>query len=73
KVGAAPHRGNANRPLTKQGKAKALRTLTKSADQANTQTSSPHPKKTKTAPAEQAKNLSLGGIPCLDNQPKAQP
>ncbi|WP_218002392.1 hypothetical protein, partial [Paraburkholderia fungorum] len=23
KVGAAPHRGNANRPLTKQGKAKA--------------------------------------------------
>ena len=28
KVGAAPHRGNANRPLTKQGKAKAARTPT---------------------------------------------
>src|SRR5579863_6374050 len=26
KVGAPPHRGNANRPLTKQGKAKARRT-----------------------------------------------
>ncbi|MFM0134042.1 hypothetical protein, partial [Paraburkholderia sediminicola] len=29
KVGAAPHRGNANGPLTKQGKANTLRTLTK--------------------------------------------
>src|SRR5579863_10064903 len=28
KVSAAPHRGNANRPLTNQGKAKALRTQT---------------------------------------------
>src|SRR5260370_3354567 len=28
KVGAAPHRGNANRPLAIQGKAKALRTQT---------------------------------------------
>ncbi|MFM0262159.1 hypothetical protein, partial [Paraburkholderia sediminicola] len=28
KVGAAPHRGNTNRPLTKQGKANAPRTLT---------------------------------------------
>ncbi|MGE8490453.1 MAG: hypothetical protein ACN6OQ_19040, partial [Paraburkholderia nemoris] len=33
-VGAAPHRGNANRPLTMQGKAKALRTRPKSAAQA---------------------------------------
>jgi hypothetical protein len=33
KVGAAPHRGNANRPLRKQGKAKTART-TKSAAQA---------------------------------------
>jgi hypothetical protein len=29
KVGAAPHRGNANRPIRKQGKAKNLRTTTK--------------------------------------------
>ncbi|MCX4155223.1 MULTISPECIES: hypothetical protein, partial [Paraburkholderia] len=28
KVGAPPHRGNANKPLTNQGKAKVLRTLT---------------------------------------------
>src|SRR5260370_29841069 len=28
KVGAAPHRGNTNRPLTMQGKAKTPRTLT---------------------------------------------
>ncbi|MFM0564284.1 hypothetical protein PQQ80_31145, partial [Paraburkholderia sediminicola] len=35
KVGAAPHRGNANRPLTIQGKANALRTRTTSAAQAN--------------------------------------
>ncbi|MCX4158814.1 MULTISPECIES: hypothetical protein, partial [Paraburkholderia] len=31
KVSAAPHRGNTNRPLTIQGKAKARRTLTKQA------------------------------------------
>src|SRR5258708_33259961 len=31
---AAPHRGNANRPLAIQGKANTLRTLTKSAAQA---------------------------------------
>jgi hypothetical protein len=29
KVSAAPHRGNTNRPLTKQGKAKAIKTPTK--------------------------------------------
>src|ERR1700722_9721195 len=29
KVGAAPHRGNASKPLRKQGKAKATRTTTK--------------------------------------------
>jgi hypothetical protein len=29
KVGAAPHRGNANRPLTKQGKAKKPKAATK--------------------------------------------
>src|SRR5258708_36696775 len=34
KVGAAPHRGNANRPLTIQGKANTLRTQTASAAQA---------------------------------------
>src|SRR5258708_30597083 len=37
KVGAAPHRGNANRPLTNQGRAKALRTLIKSAAQARSE------------------------------------
>ena len=31
KVSAAPHRGNTNRPLTNQGKAKALRTRPKQA------------------------------------------
>jgi hypothetical protein len=29
KVGAAPHRGSANRPIRKQGKANAKRTTTK--------------------------------------------
>ena len=38
KVGAPPHRGNANRPPTIQGKAKAPRTLTKSAAKAKTKT-----------------------------------
>ena len=37
KVGAAPHRGNANRPLTNQGKANAAGTQTTSAAQAKTQ------------------------------------
>src|ERR1700739_2327205 len=34
KVGAAPHRGNANRPLTKQGKAKRPKSTTKPPKQA---------------------------------------
>jgi len=40
KVGAAPHRGNANRPLPIQGKANTLRTLTISAEQAKTSSAS---------------------------------
>jgi hypothetical protein len=34
KVGAAPHRGNANRPLKNQGKAKTIKAPTESAEQA---------------------------------------
>ena len=45
KVGAAPHRGNANRPLTNQGKAKAPSTQTKSATQAKKSRQLPHPQK----------------------------
>ncbi|MFM0751421.1 hypothetical protein PQQ85_46615, partial [Paraburkholderia sediminicola] len=42
KVGAAPHRGNANKPLTKQGKANATGTQTKSAAKAKKQNSAKH-------------------------------
>ena len=45
KVSAAPHRGNANRPLTNQGKAKAPSTQTKSATQAKKSRQLPHPQK----------------------------
>ncbi|SOE69241.1 hypothetical protein SAMN05446635_3510 [Burkholderia sp. OK233] len=38
KVGAAPHRGNANRPLTIQGKANAIRALTKAPRRQTNQT-----------------------------------
>src|ERR1700756_2134984 len=38
KVSAAPHRGNTNRPLANQGKAKAPGALTKSAAKAKTKT-----------------------------------
>ncbi|MFL9989059.1 hypothetical protein, partial [Paraburkholderia sediminicola] len=59
-------RGNANRPLTmqgkapkpEQGKANALRTLTTSAAQANSPTNSHSPKKSKSAPAGQAKTYA---------------
>jgi hypothetical protein len=40
KVGAAPHRGNANKPLRKQGKANTIRAQPKSAAQAKNLTSS---------------------------------
>ncbi|WP_211704202.1 hypothetical protein, partial [Paraburkholderia aspalathi] len=65
KVSAAPHRGNANRPLTNQGKArkpeqgkapkpeqgkpKALRTRPKSAAQAKTPKPNPYSQTNKTA------------------------
>src|ERR1700730_18067223 len=44
KVGAAPHRGNANKPLTNQGKANALRALTnKRRKRQKTSSSHQHP------------------------------
>src|SRR5258708_22407351 len=53
KVGAAPHRGNANRPLTNQGKANAIRTRTTSAAQAIKIKQSPTPQAhTRTSPAQ---------------------
>ncbi|MGB8416510.1 MAG: hypothetical protein WCE85_09325, partial [Paraburkholderia sp.] len=42
KVGAAPHRGNANKPLTIQGKANAIRAQSKSTAKANQQ---PNPRR----------------------------
>ncbi|MCX4151810.1 MULTISPECIES: hypothetical protein, partial [Paraburkholderia] len=54
-VGAAPHRGNANRPLAKQGKANAIRTRTKSVEQALDQGKA-KALRTPTKSAAQAKN-----------------
>ncbi|MFM0183813.1 hypothetical protein PQR52_35440, partial [Paraburkholderia aspalathi] len=58
KVSAAPHRGNANRPLTmqgkarkpEQGKAKALRTRPKSAAQAKKTQANPNTVDKQTTP-----------------------
>ncbi|MCX4143621.1 hypothetical protein M0D68_35835, partial [Paraburkholderia sp. SEWSISQ10-3 4] len=47
---AAPHRGNANRPLTMQGKAKAPGTLTKSAAQAKKTQANPNTVDKQTTP-----------------------
>src|SRR5579859_1011962 len=54
-VSAAPHRGNANRPLPIQGKANALRSLTKSAAQANNPSKSQRRRQT-TKPPRREKN-----------------
>jgi general secretion pathway protein K len=41
KVGAAPHRGNANKPTTNQGKAKNPRTTTKNKTNKNNKKTTP--------------------------------
>src|SRR5580704_7564724 len=61
-VGAAPHRGNANRPLTNQGKAKAPGTLTK-APRRQKNLTPPHHAQSQTAANKPAQRL-----PPLDDQ-----
>ncbi|CAE6715643.1 hypothetical protein R20943_01277 [Paraburkholderia aspalathi] len=61
KVSAAPHRGNTNRPLTKQGKAKAPRTLTKR--RAGKQHEEKAPKQAKATPRGRPNPILRGNPP----------
>ncbi|WP_208625843.1 hypothetical protein [Paraburkholderia susongensis] len=61
KVGAAPHRGNANKPIRKQGKANTAGTKKTSARPAKGQTPTPQQEnKKRPTPQEQKKRAPAG-------------
>ncbi|MGF6722776.1 hypothetical protein P3T43_002127 [Paraburkholderia sp. GAS41] len=71
KVGAAPHRGEANRPITKQGKANTARTQTKRRRQTKNQNRKNQ--KSKKAKKQKSKKANPNPTPAPNPNPMTSP